>query len=45
MLPVVGVAAGFLTLIDLVDTASGYTTLRAEVPHLITSWGLFSWRC
>ncbi|MDX6347896.1 MAG: hypothetical protein QOF84_2686 [Streptomyces sp.] len=39
MLPVVGVAAGFLTLIDLVDTASGYTTLRAEAPHLITVAG------
>jgi predicted anti-sigma-YlaC factor YlaD len=39
MLPVVGVAAGFLTLIDLVDTAGGYTTLRAEAPHLITVVG------
>jgi predicted anti-sigma-YlaC factor YlaD len=39
MLPVVGVAAGFLMLIDLVDTASGYTTLRAETPHLITVAG------
>jgi hypothetical protein len=39
MLPVVGVAAGFLMLIDLVDTASGYTTLRAETPHLITVVG------
>jgi predicted anti-sigma-YlaC factor YlaD len=39
MLPVVGVAAGFLMLIDLVDTAGGYTTLRAETPHLITVVG------
>jgi predicted anti-sigma-YlaC factor YlaD len=39
MLPVVGVAAGFLTVIDLWDTANGYTTLRAEAPHLVTVLG------
>jgi hypothetical protein len=26
-------------LVDLVDTAGGYTTLRAETPHLITVVG------
>jgi hypothetical protein len=39
MLPVVGVAAGLLELIDLVDTTSGATTLAAETPHLITVLG------
>jgi predicted anti-sigma-YlaC factor YlaD len=39
MLPVVGVATGFLALLALVDTASGYTTLHAEAPHLITLLG------
>ncbi|TKA02242.1 hypothetical protein [Actinacidiphila oryziradicis] len=39
MLPVVGVSAGLLELIDLVDTASGATTLAAETPHLITLLG------
>jgi predicted anti-sigma-YlaC factor YlaD len=39
MLPVVGVAAGFLALFSLVDSAGGYTTLRTEAPHLITLLG------
>jgi predicted anti-sigma-YlaC factor YlaD len=39
MLPVVGVAAGLLELVDVVDTAGGSTTLAAEAPHLITLLG------
>jgi predicted anti-sigma-YlaC factor YlaD len=39
MLPVVGVAAGLLALISLVDIAVGEATLLAEAPHLITLVG------
>jgi predicted anti-sigma-YlaC factor YlaD len=39
MLPVVGVAVGVLTVLAFVGAASGYTSLRAEAPHLITVVG------
>ncbi|MGW3628204.1 zf-HC2 domain-containing protein [Streptomyces sp. NPDC000880] len=39
MLPVVGVAVGFLAVFAFVGAASGYTTMRAEAPHLITLVG------
>jgi len=39
MLPLVGVAAAFLALFSLVDSANGETTLRVELPHLLTIAG------
>jgi predicted anti-sigma-YlaC factor YlaD len=37
--PVVGMAAGLLTLVDFIDVCLGVTTARTEMPHLITVVG------
>jgi predicted anti-sigma-YlaC factor YlaD len=39
ILPLVGVAAGTLIILAVVDSALGYTTLSNEAPHLVTLAG------